>query len=131
MSLKIISAAALSVMLVISSVTSSMLLLSPIQSTNAYADTATAAAPCIAYDASNKLITITCDSATITDIANQLKNPNILHKETPSSGSRIWLLNAGIEIAKGAILYINSTDTKWLKIIPNEINANEIQVSGS
>ena len=29
----------------------------------------------------------------------------------------VWLLNAGIVIEQGASLYINSTDTSWLKIV--------------
>jgi poly(beta-D-mannuronate) C5 epimerase len=43
------------------------------------------------------------------------------------------LLNAGIVISQGAALYINSTDTSWLKITPEETTAiaNGIQVHGS
>src|SRR5215475_599661 len=74
------------------------------------------ASRCITYDPEEKLIRITCNSASMTDIDNQLKNPNILHKEA----GRVWVLNSGIVIEQGATLHINSTDTSWLKIVaPN------------
>ena len=95
-------------------------------------------APCITYDSTDKIITITCDSARLTDIDNQIKDANILHKETTAAGDGggdhggVWLLNAGIVVAEEAVLYINSTDTTWLKIIPDdETTANGIEVHGS
>ena len=89
-------------------------------------------APCITYDSTDKIITITCDSALLTDIDNQIKDANILHKETTGGDHGVWLLNAGIVVAEGAVLYINSTDTTWLKIIPDdETTANGIEVYGS
>jgi mannuronan 5-epimerase len=93
-------------------------------------------APCITYDSTDKKITITCDSARLTDIDNRIKDAIILHKETAAgdgSGDHgVWLLNAGIVVAEGAVLYINSTDTTWLKIIPDdETTANGIEVHGS
>jgi parallel beta-helix repeat protein len=69
---------------------------------------------CITYDRVNKLIIITCKFATLTDIDNQLKDPDILHRETYDS---VWLLNAGIVVDEGATLNIDSKDTKWLKIV--------------
>jgi mannuronan 5-epimerase len=72
---------------------------------------------CITYDPEEKIITITCKFATLTDIDNKLKDPEILHRETYNN---IWLLNAAIVIDKGATLNIDSKDTKWLKIIPRE-----------
>jgi mannuronan 5-epimerase len=107
---------------------------------------------CIKYDSKERLITVTCRSARLTDIANILKDENILKKEQPSSvttsapivessnnrggeeeanSSTVWLLNAGLLIDKGATFYINSTDTKWLKIIADGKTAYPIQVSGS
>ena len=50
----------------------------------------------------------------LTDIDNEIRNPEILHKESTDG---VWLLNAGIVIEQGASLYINSTDTSWLKIV--------------
>ena len=92
---------------------------------------------CIRYDSEEKIITITCKSANLTDIDTFLKDPNILHKEIAveddGDAGHVWLLNAGIEVAQDALLYINSTDTSWLKISPEETTtiANGIQVHGS
>jgi parallel beta-helix repeat protein len=100
----------------------------------------------ITYDSKERLITVTCRSARLTDIANKLSDESILKKEESSPSSspttsatvvgkgNVWLLNAGIVIDKGANFYINSTDTKWLKIIEDGKKDNDaypIQVSGS
>src|SRR5215210_7807083 len=88
--------------------------------------------PCIIYDPSDRLITITCGSATLTDIDNQLKDANILHKENNENDDDIvWLLNSGIVVAEDATFYINSTDTTWLKIISNGNTEYAIEVQGS
>ena len=84
---------------------------------------------CITFNSSTKKIMITCLSANIVDIYNQINDNNILSKE--SSKENIWLLNAGLEIQRGATLYINSTDTDWLKIVSDGINPNAIHVFGS
>ena len=83
-------------------------------SSSSFAQVTESTSSCVTYDSSEKIITITCKSANLTDIDNQLKDPDILHKETTDG---TWLLNAGIEVAPNAILYINSTDTSWLKIL--------------
>src|SRR5215211_8388799 len=88
----------------------------------------TPSSSCITYNPEEKVITITCKSSTLTDINNQLKDPDILHKETTNG---VWLLNAGIIIEQGATLYINSTDTSWLKINADGHTAYSILVSGS
>ena len=69
---------------------------------------------CITYDSDTNVITITCKDVNLTDIDNEIRNPEILHKESTDG---VWLLNAGIVIEQGASLYINSTDTSWLKIV--------------
>ena len=89
-----------------------------------YAD----AASCITYDSSTNVITVTCGSASLTDIDNQLKDASILVKQQQSNG--IWLLNAGIVVANQATLYINSTDTAWLKINAHGDTGNGIDVHG-
>ena len=61
-------------------------------------------------------IKILCESASLTDIRNQIADPDILHEDDKG----IWSLNAGIEIAKNSTLFINPTDTSWLKIIGTE-----------
>src|ERR671914_116164 len=87
------------------------------------------AVPCISYDPSTKIITVTCNSATLTDIDNQLNDNTILDKEQSDNG--VWLLNAGIVVADKATLYINSTDTTWLKINADGNAANGIEVYGN
>ncbi len=72
---------------------------------------------------------ITCTSANIVDIYNQINDNNILSRE--STKENIWLLNAGLDIQRGATLYINSSDTDWLKIASDGINPNAIQVFGA
>lgn len=67
---------------------------------------------CINYDDSAKTLYLNCKSFTLTDIHNFLKDQNILQKQP----DKIWLLKANIVIEDNASLYINSTDTKWLKI---------------
>lgn len=101
-------------------------------------NTATTANTCITYDSTEKIITIDCENknnksseaaaVTLTDIYNQLKDPNILHRENNDNNSNqgtpaVWLLNAGIVIEKGSRLYINSTDASWLKIIASPSSA--------
>jgi mannuronan 5-epimerase len=85
---------------------------------------------CIMYDSEERIITVNCKSANLTDIDNQLKDPGILHKETSTNDDAIWLLNAGIVVAEDAILYINSTDTSWLKIVSDGETSYAIHVLG-
>ena len=68
---------------------------------------------CINYDSSQRTVIISCASANLSDVYNQLHDNNIIHKE--SSNDNIWVLNAGLTIQKGSVFYINSTDTNWLK----------------
>jgi poly(beta-D-mannuronate) C5 epimerase len=83
---------------------------------------------CITYDTDPNVITITCEQANLTDIDNEIRNPDILHKESTDG---VWLLNAGMVIEQGATLYINYTDTSWLKIAADGETAYPILVSGS
>jgi mannuronan 5-epimerase len=83
---------------------------------------------CVSYDPPNRTITIKCQSASLTDIHNQLNDDNVLNKQADG----VWLLNAGIMIDKGAVLNIDSKDdVKWLKIIADGRTAYPIDVSGS
>ncbi len=86
---------------------------------------------CITFDSEERIITITCKATNLTEIANQLKDPNVLSRD--AQVDKGWILNAGIIVAENAALYINSTDTLWLKITPEETTdiANGIQVHGS
>jgi len=86
---------------------------------------------CIIYDSIKEIITITCKHANLTDIHNSVKDPSVLRKETASEDGHIWLLNAGIVVDSDAVLYINSTDTLWLKIVSDGKTAYLIHVLGS
>jgi mannuronan 5-epimerase len=66
---------------------------------------------CTKYDPVKKLITVTCKTASLSSVANGIKNPAVL-KDTDGT----WLLNANMTVAKDASLTIDSNDTKWLKI---------------
>jgi mannuronan 5-epimerase len=84
---------------------------------------------CVTFDSEERIITITCRTANLTEIANQLKNPDVLARDrTVDKG---WILNAGITVAPNAALHINSTDTSWLKIIGDGNTALPIRISGS
>lgn len=50
---------------------------------------------CITYDTDVNIITITCKHINLTDIDDEIRNPDILHKESTDG---VWLLNAGIVI---------------------------------
>lgn len=86
---------------------------------------------CITFDSIERIITIACKHANLTDIYNTLNDPNILHKETVPQDGRVWLLNASIVVANDAILYINSTDTSWLKVVADGKSAYIIHILGS
>ena len=101
----------------------------------AQAPTTAGSSSCINYDPSARLITVTCTSARLTDVYNSLNDPNILgierQRESSSSSGNVWLLNANLKISQGATLYINSTDTAWLKIISDGTSAYKVDVHGS
>jgi mannuronan 5-epimerase len=132
------------VVIVISAHSISILLLSPLpfsyaqqQHNNAAIDSSTS---CITYDSTDKIITISCGSAGLSDIDNQIKDAKIIHKEEAGGKTAgaadaadhrgVWLLNAGIVVANQATLYINSTDTAWLKINADGDTGNGIDVHG-
>jgi parallel beta-helix repeat protein len=86
---------------------------------------------CINYNPSTRTITVSCSSARLTDIHHQIHDSNILAKQSPAG---TWSLNANIVIAKEATFHIDSTDTKWLKIVSDQAIAPipyNIDVHGS
>ena len=105
------------------------------QAAIAQAPTTAGSSSCINYDPSARLITVTCTSASLTDVYNSLNDPNILgierQRESSSSSGNLWLLNANLKISQGATFYINSTDTAWLKIISDGASAYKVDVHGS
>jgi len=88
-----------------------------------------ATSECVTFDSEERMITINCRTVNLTQIDSQIKNPDVIRKDT--NVDKGWVLNAGITIAENAILYINSSDTSWLKILADEETAYPIYVSGS
>src|SRR5262245_12259773 len=87
---------------------------------------------CIEYDSEHRIITITCDSANLTDIHDKLGYPDVLEKVEALPSGNVWLLDAAIIIEKGATFHINSTDTSWLKIVaPDRGISNEREDEGN
>src|SRR5215475_2847895 len=84
---------------------------------------------CVTYDPEENVITVTCKSASLTDIDKQLKNQNVVHREKDG----VWFLNAGIVVAPNATLSITSKDTSWLKIGAGDESKTEhlIDILGS
>ena len=88
-------------------------------------------AACINYDSTTRMITISCASANLAEVYNQLNDNNILEKQESSSNTNVWSLNANLTIDRGSTFYINSTDTAWLKVISDGTAAYGIDVHGS
>lgn len=88
---------------------------------------------CITYNRVENIISVTCEYATFSDIVDQMQTTSsILSSEPPEDGyNKIWLLQAGIKVEKGAALDINSNDVDWLRIVPSQYTPNAISVSGS
>lgn len=84
---------------------------------------------CVTLDSEERMITVSCKTTTLTQIDNQLNKSDVIRRDTDLEKG--WVLNAGITIAENAILYINSSDTSWLKIIADGETAYPIYVSGS
>jgi|GEM_PF-439843 poly(beta-D-mannuronate) C5 epimerase len=84
---------------------------------------------CVTFDSEARVITITCSATDLTGVYDQLQDPDTLSRD--NSSDKGWILNAGITIAQNAILYINSSDTAWLKILGDGETAYPILISGS
>jgi mannuronan 5-epimerase len=84
---------------------------------------------CVTFDFEDRIITITCKNSNLTQIDNQLNNSDIIRRDEGSDKG--WVLNAGITVPNNATLYINSSDTSWLKIIADGETTYPIFVSGS
>jgi mannuronan 5-epimerase len=70
---------------------------------------------CVTFDSEERIISITCKTSNLSQIDSQLKNPDVLRRD--GVADKGWILNAGLTVAQNAALYINSTDTSWLKIV--------------
>jgi poly(beta-D-mannuronate) C5 epimerase len=81
---------------------------------------------CINYNPSTRTITVSCNSARLTDIDNKLHDNSVLAKQSPTG---TWFLSANLLIARGAVFHIDPTDTKWLKINNKEIGSSLAKTS--
>jgi parallel beta-helix repeat protein len=81
---------------------------------------------CISYNPTARTITVSCASARLSDVFNQLHDNSILTKQS-SPGT--WFLNANLVIAKGATFHIDSTDTKWLKISSKVTRSTDVAIA--
>ncbi len=68
--------------------------------------------PCANYDQDRRIIIIVHE-CTLSEVHDIIDNDNILKKET--SGDT-WLLNSSILVSEGALLTIEATEAKWIKI---------------
>ncbi len=82
---------------------------------------------CVNYDNKTMTINICGGIVDMTGLDSILNNSKVLNQTSP----RNWLLNANISIAKGATLFINSTDTDWLKINSTKRMAYSIVTKGN
>ena len=85
---------------------------------------------CIALDTDEEngknTIAVSCSHpSTLTDIYNSIQNQEILKREDNSTSNRsTWILDATIIVEKDSTLVINSSDTKWLKILAGDKNGD-------
>ncbi|MDF0682442.1 MAG: right-handed parallel beta-helix repeat-containing protein [Candidatus Nitrosocosmicus sp.] len=83
---------------------------------------------CITLDSDEEngknTITVSCSHpSTLTDIYNSIQNQDILKREDNSNYSP-WILDATIIVEKDSTFVINSSDTKWLKILAGDKNGD-------
>ena len=91
------------------------------------ADASTTRKDCIHYSPLEKVIIINCKSSNLSDIYTALDDSSVLAREKNGS----WILNANMRVKDDAKLFINSSDTNWLKINSPDKTAYHIQVEGS
>lgn len=83
---------------------------------------------CVTFNSEERMIKVTCTATNLSRIADQLKDRDVLQEEAGVEKS--WILNAGVTVAENSTLYVNSTDTLWLKIVADGETAYPIQVLG-
>jgi parallel beta-helix repeat protein len=67
---------------------------------------------CVNYDSVNRTINLCGGHTDLSTISRIVNRSDVLN----NTSDKNWILNANISIADGATLFINSTDTLWLKI---------------
>src|ERR687890_806842 len=82
---------------------------------------------CVNYDNRTMTINICGGKMNMTALHSIINNSKILNQTSPKN----WFLNSNILIAKGATLFVNSTDTDWLKINSTAGTAYSIATKGN
>ena len=82
---------------------------------------------CVNYDNRTMTINICGGMVDMTAVNSIINNSKVLNQTSPKN----WFLNANISIAKGATLFINSSDTDWLKINSTTGTAYSIVTKGN
>jgi parallel beta-helix repeat protein len=82
---------------------------------------------CINYDNFNRTINLCGGSTDLSTINRVINRSDVLN----NSSDKNWILNANISIADGASLFINSTDTTWLKISSSPSRPHSIVAYGN
>jgi parallel beta-helix repeat protein len=82
---------------------------------------------CVTYDSVNRTIILCGGSADLSAIDRVINNSDILNNISDKN----WILNANISVEDGATLFINSTDTNWLRINTTAGRAYSIVVYGN
>ena len=67
---------------------------------------------CINYDSANRTIYLCGGNTNLSTINRIINSSDALN----NTSDKNWILNANISIANNATLFINSTDTQWLRI---------------
>ena len=82
---------------------------------------------CITYSGINRTVNICGGSANLSTIDQVINSSDILN----NTSHKNWILNASISVENGATLFINSTDTDWLRINSTAGRAHSIVVHGN
>ncbi|TLX87656.1 MAG: hypothetical protein E6K97_08290 [Thaumarchaeota archaeon] len=82
---------------------------------------------CISYDPLTASISVACQHTNLTSLYEFLKYTDLLTKDL----NKTWILNANLIVKNGSTLFINSSDTNWLKIDSTAGDAHSIKVEGN
>jgi parallel beta-helix repeat protein len=82
---------------------------------------------CVIFDNVNRTINLCGGSADLSTIDQAINSSDILN----NTSDKNWILNANISVEDGATLFINSTDTDWLRINSTAGRAYSIVVYGN
>jgi parallel beta-helix repeat protein len=82
---------------------------------------------CVTYSRINRTVNICGGSADLSTIDQVINSSDILS----NTSHKNWILNANVSVEDGATLFINSTDTDWLRINSTAGRTHSIVVYGN